>query len=78
MKRRVGRVVDGRSVVALEIVERATGVEPATSSLGTITSRVNQGKTEIKRVRFLHFPDRREPCSDLTFRQFPPNVLKLA
>jgi len=35
MKRRVERVVDGRSVVALEIVERATGVEPATSSLGS-------------------------------------------
>jgi len=52
-------------------VERATGVEPATSSLGTITSREIRGKTETKRAKFLHFPDRREPCSDPIFRQFP-------
>ena len=52
-------------------MERATGVEPATSSLGTITSRETQGKTETKRAKFLHFPDRREPCSYRDFRQFP-------
>ncbi len=52
-------------------MERATGVEPATSSLGTITSREIRGKTETKRAKFLHFPDRREPCSDPIFRQFP-------
>jgi hypothetical protein len=54
-----------------EIVERATGVEPATSSLGTITSRETEGKTGTKRAKFLHFPDRREPCSYLIFRQYP-------
>ena len=59
-------------------MERATGVEPATSSLVTIPSRETEGKTETKRVKFLHFPDRREPCSDPIFRQFPAKSPELA
>jgi len=35
-----------------EKVERATGVEPATSSLGTNPSKESHRKTEIKRAKF--------------------------
>jgi hypothetical protein len=52
-----------------EIVERATGVEPATSSLGTNQSREIRGKTEINKAKFLDFLDRHEPCGDPYFRQ---------
>jgi len=52
-------------------VERATGVEPATSSLGTIAGRETTGKRATKKAKFLHFLDQRQPLSDPDFRQFP-------
>ena len=56
-------------------MERATGFEPVTSSLGTITSRETEGTTETKRAKIKHFTDRHQPCFDLLSANFPPNVL---
>jgi len=52
-------------------MERATGVEPATSSLGTNRSEEIQGTTEIKRAKFLDFSARHNPCCNTHFRKFP-------
>jgi hypothetical protein len=52
-------------------MERATGVEPATSSLGTNRSREIRGTTERKRPNFLDFFDLRQPLADPIFHQFP-------
>jgi hypothetical protein len=54
-----------------EKMERATGVEPATSSLGTNPCREIRGTTETNRAKFLDFSDLRQPLSDPIFRQFP-------
>ncbi len=52
-------------------MERATGAEPARSSLGTNRTRETAGKTETKRAKFSPFLDQRQPLSDPNFRRFP-------
>ena len=60
-----------RCVNGARTVERATGVEPATSSLGTNRTREIRGMTETNKAKFLGFFARHKPCSDPHFRQFP-------
>jgi len=59
-------------------MERATGVEPATSSLGTKSSREIRGTTETNRAKFLHFSDRRQPHFYPDFRQLPAECPEIA
>ncbi len=54
-----------------EIMERAAGIEPATSSSGTNARREIQRTIEINRAKFLNFFDRHTPCRNSHFRQFP-------
>jgi hypothetical protein len=53
------------------MLERASGIEPLTSSLGTNPSREIAGTTETNRAELLDFFDPHQPCCDRHFRDFP-------
>ena len=59
-----------------ELLERATGVEPATSSLGRAPTRESRGNPRMKILKRQGFSDFRLPACDPDFRSFPGNFVR--
>jgi len=57
----------------VEVDKRATGVEPATSSLGRAPTRGRQGSPRIKILELQGFSNFRLPASDFDFDRSPGN-----